>query len=318
MDSGFGDFFSQIPSIFIIMFCGSGVLLLVALGAIVRTRGRQRAAVVAAPAGAAIYPSYGDIGDLPDLDDLASSVPVTLPASPVQAASAAKARPNGAYSVALAGGEAVEAVEVLTVLRDVAEGGLIIQIGDKAYRNPPAYADPEFKRRLNTTLRDLKDATTASAAKVESVAAVVADEMDTPAVVAEMPPLPAAESAAAAQSVPPPTAPASERLSPHEPAPGDLPKFRMPDTPIKPKRGKRPEPEPIPEINIAGSIEAFLQHKLVRTPDYSRRSIHVVPAAHGAVKIEVDGTYYDSVSEVEDVAVRQFLSATIEEWQSRQ
>lgn len=305
MDSGFGEFFSQIPSIFILMFCGSGVLLFVVLGSIVRGRGRQRAAAVPQAAGAAIYLSYSDIGDLPDLDELASAAPAPLPA--------AKARANGAYSVALAGGESVEVVEVLTVLRDVAEGGLIIQIGDKAYRNPPAYADADFKRRLNTTLRDLREALqtgTLQAPIVSAANGAAADQMDTPTVQSAVPPTPAPSAA--------PVPPAGERLSPYEPVPGDLPKFRMPDTPIKPKRGKRPEPEPIPEINIAGSIEAFLQHKLARTPEYSRRSIHVVPASHGAVKIEVDGTFFDSVGEVDDEATRQFLAATIEEWQARQ
>lgn len=332
MDSGFGDFFSQIPAIFIIMFCGSGMLLLAVLGMIIRTRGKRASTAVPPPTGAAVYSVYADTGELPDLDELAS-VQTSAPAPAAPAA--AKLRPNGAYSVALAGGESVEVVEVLTVLRDVAEGGLIIQIGDKAYRNPPAYADADFKRRLHTTLRDLKEAATTQEAPqpVPAVETVVADEMDTPvaapAGVAEIPPTPAAESAAenttvstaesaAALPTPPPVAPAPERLSPHEPAPGDLPKFRMPDTPIKPKRGKRPEPEPIPEINIAGSIEAFLQHKLARTPEYSRHSIHVLPASHGGVTIEVNGSYYDSVGEVEDVAVRQFLSATIEEWQARQ
>ena len=103
------------------------------------------------------------------------------------------------------------------------------------------------------------------------------------------------------------------------PAPGDLPKFKMPDgPPVKPKRGQRPVHEPVPEINIAASIEAFLQHKLALTPQYAGRSIHVRPAMHGALTIEVDGKFYDSVGEVADAAVRQYLSTTIEEWQSRQ
>jgi hypothetical protein len=103
------------------------------------------------------------------------------------------------------------------------------------------------------------------------------------------------------------------------PLPGDLPKFKMPDTPPQPpKRGRKPVAEPIPEINIAGAIEAFLQHKLAFTPEYSTRSIHVRPASHGGVHIEVDNKLYDSVGDVEDAAVREFLTATIAEWQSRQ
>lgn len=305
MDSGFGDFFSQIPSIFILMFCGSGVLLLVVTGSIIRTRSKQRDAAV--PVAAA--PSYADLNDLPDLDELA-----TVSAAPPPV----KSRSNGAHALVLAGGESVEAVEVMTVLRDVAEGGLIIQIGDKAYRNPPPSADAEFKRRLVTTVRDLRSALQTGALEMPApsqppapIAAVVEDTMDSASAPAVDPPIPA--------PVPPPPAPAARRASVYEPAPGDLPKFRMPDgPPVKPKRGKRPVAEPIPEINIAGSIEAFLQHKLARTPEYDHRSIHVIPAAHGGVQIEVDGTFYDSVGEVADVDVRQFLTTTIEEWQARQ
>lgn len=303
MDSGFGDFFSQIPTIFILMFCGSGILLLIVTGSIVRTRSKQRDAAV--PVAAA--PSYADLTDLPDLDELAT-VPVAPPV---------KARPSGAHALVLAGGESVEAVEVMTVLRDVAEGGLIIQIGDKAYRNPPPAADGDFKRRVVATVRDLRAVLQTGALEMPAssapapVAAVVEDAIDNAPAPAVDPPIPA--------PVPPPPAPAARRASVYEPAPGDLPKFRMPDgPPVKPKRGKRPIAEPIPEINIAGSIEAFLQHKLARTPEYDHRSIHVVPAVHGGVKIEVDGTFYDSVGEVADLTVRQFLTATIEEWQARQ
>lgn len=108
-------------------------------------------------------------------------------------------------------------------------------------------------------------------------------------------------------------------VSGSEPVPGDLPKFKMPEgPPVKPKRGQRPVAEPIPEINIAGAIEAFLQHKLMSMPEYQTRNIHVRPAPNGGVKIEVGDKFYDSVSDVEDADVRQLLTATIEEWQARQ
>ena len=92
----------------------------------------------------------------------------------------------------------------------------------------------------------------------------------------------------------------------------------MPDTPVKPKRGQRPVAEPIPEINIAEAIESFLQHKLAQSPEYGERSIHVRPALHGGVTIEVDGAFYEAVGEVADEEVREYLTATIAEWQARQ
>jgi len=102
--------------------------------------------------------------------------------------------------------------------------------------------------------------------------------------------------------------------------PGDLPKFKMPDKPeIPPRRGRNAPPkEAIPEINIAAAIESYLQHKLMQTPAYAGRNIHVRPASHGGVQIDVDGHIFESVGEVEEVAVREFLATTIAEWQSRQ
>lgn len=293
MDSGFTEFFQQIPQGFVLMFCGSGVLLVLVLGYIIRDRSKRANAAVHAAAEFS-YPVYDESSaDLPDLDFLASDE------------MASKARSAGARTIALEGGESVEVVEVLTILRDVGEGGLIIQIGGKAYRNPPAYADADFRRRLHTTLRDLNGVQSSTPAKAEPA------PVDQVAVEVEAPVPPPAAAPSASQEIP--------RLSPYEPAPGDLPKFRMPDgPPVRPKRGQRLVKEPIPEINIAGSIETFLQHKLAITALYRGRSIHVVPAAHGSVKIEVDGLFYESVAEVEDVAVRQFLAATIEEWQARQ
>jgi len=282
MESGLGDFMQQLPTGFVLIFCGSGVLLIITLAYMfgVRYRRNQRA-LTPAMAGAPV--SMMMDSDLPDLDMLASS-----------ASSKPAPRPAGTYSLQLADGDTVEVVEVLSIVRDVSEGGLIIQIGGKAYRNPPALADAEFKRRFHSTLRDLNSVQrTSDLQPVE----------------------PAAQAPVEATSEMPYAPP----LSPSMPAPGDLPKFTLPDTPpVKPKRGERPVAAPIPEINIAASIEAFLQHKLSLTPQYANRSIHVRPALHGGVKIEVDGYFYESVGEVEDVAVRQYLAATIEEWQARQ
>lgn len=299
MDSGgLGDFLQQIPTGLVIMFCGSGLLLLITLGYIFNMRSRRaRAAVPPAVDAARVYDDGG--GDLPDLDALAST----------EAVPSAPPRPAGTFSVALAEGERVDVVEVLSVVRDVGDGSLIIRIGDKAYRNPPAVADAEFKRRFHSTLRDLN--TAQRPVEAQPAAEVVeADEAESELPYSE-PPAASAAPKTASSEIP--------RFSASEPAPGDLPKFKLPEgPPVKPKRGQRPVAEPIPEINIAGAIEAFLQHKLMQMPEYISRGIHVRSAPHGGVQIEVDGVFYESVGEVEDVAVRQLLTATIEEWQSRQ
>jgi hypothetical protein len=105
---------------------------------------------------------------------------------------------------------------------------------------------------------------------------------------------------------------------PTAPLPGDLPRFSLDDQgPIKPPRGQKREVKPVPEINLAAAIEAFLQHKLRQTPQFASRSIHIHPSPNGGVSIEVDDRFYDAVSEVADVEVRAFLQSAIEEWQDR-
>lgn len=326
MDSGgISNFLGQLPPILYIVFCGSSLALAFALAFIVYTRGKK-ASAAATPGGSlpvsfAAAPSGGDLpGDFPDLDDLLNPAALSPASVPVP-----RTTRGGMFSVRLADGDEVEVAEVLTVLRDVADGGLIIQIGDKAYRNPPALADAEFKRRFNSTLRDLsQSAISAPPPKPPAPpppAPVADDELPT-----ESSLLGSSNGTVAAPVRPPaplPPAPAAGAPPPvvaaNVPLPGDLPKFKLPDTPPQPpKRGRKPVAEPIPEINIANAIEAFLQHKLSLTPEYSGRTIHVRPASHGGVLIEVDDKFYDTVGDVEDEAVRDFLTATIAEWQSRQ
>jgi hypothetical protein len=285
VDSGLTAFLQQLPSIFIIIFCGSGALLLAVIAYLVAWR-RQRAqnAQTGAALPAAPAPSAFADADLPDLDDLLK--PDTA------------ARPTGGtFRVHLADGGETEAAEVFTVLRDLSDGGLIVQIGGKAYRHPVNSADAEFRRRFETALRDLA------------------------------PPLPASPPPAASTPEPPihpaPPPPAPDLIMPDLPdipLPGDLPKFRMPEKIEPPKRGRvKPDRTPVPEINIAAAIEDYLQHKLSMTGAFPGRSIHVRQSPlHGGVLIEVDGAFFETVADITDDSVREYIAAAIQEWQDRQ
>ncbi len=329
MESGISDFLQQVPVPLIGTLCLSGIVLIGVLIYIVseRSKKRQKAALANSGAGmASLFSSPPEassaheipLHDLPDLD-LLTSVPLT-PAAP--------ARPAGMHRIQLTEGESVEAVEVLTILRDVADGGLLVQIGAKVYRNPPAVADPEFKRRFNLTMKELASGNRVTletpAAKptppAAAPSAAVLSEAPTAAVSADEPPVPPA--------APPPTPPkvttsearpVTTTPPPTVPLPGDLPKFKMPDQIDTSRRGRKAPPrEVIPEINIAAAIESYLQHKLALTPAYTGRNIHVRPAAHGGVEIDVDGHIYEAVSDIADAEIRAFMANTIEEWQSRQ
>jgi hypothetical protein len=77
------------------------------------------------------------------------------------------------------------------------------------------------------------------------------------------------------------------------------------------------EEPPAGMISVADEIEELLQYRLALNPDLARRSIHVRPSFGGGVRIVVDDTSYESVEEVPEPDVREFIQATIREWNAR-
>lgn len=320
MGSDLSDFIAQIPIGPIIMFCGSGILIVIAMVGIIQGRARKERA-----ARQAQVPSFvGDAEpvDLPELDMLA---PVTAekPRSDVLPISPTRTTRKGMYTVNLNDGSSAEAVEVLTVLRDVVDGGLIVQMGDRAYRS--VAHDEALKNSFLKVMRELsfivKTTPMESPETEEAIQPEPEPEEPTPLRDLVTPPAEAKTLAAEPDKpkvspVPPPP------TTPEGAMPGDLPRFSLDERPAAPKRGGllrrgKLELEPVPELNIAGAIEAYLQHKLKYTSDYSGRSIHVHPAPGGGVSIEVDGRFFDAVNDVDDPTVRTFLQETIQEWQQR-
>ncbi len=327
MDSGFEQFFSQIPTGLIIMLCGSGIVLIVSAIAMISARNRRmQTALMAMQAQPYSIPAArrpmvtsmsnalpSDYDDMPDVDSLLNTDTLTTEVPAVRMAR------SGTFSVRTVDGETLETVEVLTVLRDVTDGGLLIQIGDQIVRNPPALADSEFKRRFNGTISEL-----AKSLSIPKPAAIPAPRPAPAVVVTNTDPL---------------SEPSLDDLTdlpvqlPNEPtrstnttravgvAPGDLPKFTLSETPMNAKplrRVPKPTGEPIPEINVGGSVEAYLQHRLSLTPEFAGRSIHIRTSPKGGIVIDVEGKQYEAVGDIEDIDAKLFLAETIEEWQSRQ
>lgn len=331
MESGLGDFIQQIPPGPILMMCGSAVLLVIVLIFIVRARVRKNQARLAEAAGSASAPPMAApsaapmgraaaYGDLPDLDLL-----VSVPAAPLSPPAQSRPARKGTFSLTLNDGSITDAVEVMTILRDVVDGGLVVQMGDKTYRN--LANDEATKANFMKIMRELANIVKPGSAPVS----VEAPASAPPTALAET--APEAEPAALRDLLTPGSdepdpvlLPAGKPYVPPPPAaggamPGDLPKFDL-DQKIEKKKGGflgrgKLELPPVPELNIAGAIEAYLQHKLRFTPGYEARSIHVHPAPDGGVSIEVDGRFFDAVGDVDDAEVRQFLASTIQEWQQR-
>jgi hypothetical protein len=280
----------------------------------------------------------------------------TAPAYPstmAYAAAPSRASRPGEYRVKLSDGHMTEAREVLAVARDLEDDRLLVYVDGVGYRS--MVESPEVKAKFTALMRELAE-TIAKADVPRPVAPVISpadladdmldeltdvdgyagyeDDLDLP----DVDLLTAPTMSEPSQMTPPPytappapAAPTSTRntVSSVPPAadgtmPGALPSYRTEnDNNISLKRQgifrtPKVDLQPVPELNLAGAIEAYLQHKLNFTPEYVDRELHVHAAPGGGVRIQVDNRYYDAVSDIEDETVRTFIAETIQEWQERQ
>jgi len=289
------------------MMCFLGIMLVAVVVLLAYTR-RRKAAQQQIQTDPVTFDASGH--DMPDLDLLVEASPTastSIPTAPPPQRSVRK----GTSMVAVSDGDATEAVEVMTILRDVVDGRLLVQMGDKTLLN--VNNDPEFKERFMRIMRELGQVAT----KPATTPVTSAPQETTPPTIEEESPVPLGSLVP-----PPPTPPKPKASTPPPPLasgkmPGDLPSFRLEDNPIpERKRGQKVEIKPVQEVNIAGAIEAYLQYKLQHS-DYAGRSIHIYPSPDGGVSIEVDGHFYDAVGDISDDAVREFISTAIQEWQER-
>lgn len=233
------------------------------------------------------------------------------------------------------------AAEILRVWRDVADGSLIIQIDGETYRAMPeiiaAGQDKRFMHALRELARMAKEtsATPPPAPKPEPAPTAVEPEP-----VAD--PAPAAgkahEQKAERQPAPQRQAPAKNPAGPPvvDQAATPLPPVSRPSTfedeleaepigsffdnvkKVVSKRGKQDD-VPVPEVilSIPEQIEEHLQRKLASKPDWRSRSIHIRAAHDGGVRIEVDGKFYEGVTDIEEADVREFVMAAIQDWEAQ-
>jgi hypothetical protein len=191
--------------------------------------------------------------------------------------------------------EVGDAVEVMRVYRDLSDGKLIIQLGDGRYRALSDIKNADLARRFSALVRELwtminggGGAPAASTGTYTTVNEAVS--ATDPGIAKRMGLLNAAQ---------PEQKPLNQTFlkglgRPAQPAPKD---------------------ESVP--GIAGAVEDFLQFKLSGSPQFAARSIHIRPTHDSGVRIEVDGRSYESISDVIDADVREFLSSMMREWEAR-
>jgi hypothetical protein len=179
-----------------------------------------------------------------------------------------------------------DTVEVFRVLRDLADGSLIVEIEGKRYTRVTEITDGQVGRRFVANARALAHF----------------------AMLLKGPPPPAPPPQA---TTPPPPAPEKPVPAP-PPAPPQVGR-----TQTQMANEAQPDGQAATQINLADQIEELLQYRLTMHPTLSLRSIHVRPSFGGGVRIVVDNTSYDSVDKVPEEEVREFIQTTISEWNAR-
>ncbi|HOA25801.1 MAG: hypothetical protein WBH90_14810 [Aggregatilineales bacterium] len=188
-----------------------------------------------------------------------------------------------------------EAIEVMRILRDLADGSLIVEIDGRRYRSLNEIVDPQVGRRFMGNAQALADFAKLGKIRVpEEWAQVPTPER--PAASAPQPP--------AHPAAPPPPPPPPEPAAPRR---GGL--FR---------RAQAEDEQPVEQPPIAEQIEELLQYRLSQTPELAHRSIHIRPAIDGGIRIEVDGRTYEGIGDVDDDEIRAFLQETVRQWEARQ
>ena len=195
-----------------------------------------------------------------------------------------------------------DAIEVMRILRDLADGSVIVEINGRRYRRLADIKDAQIGRRFIGNAQAL-----ARFALLGDLN--IPDDWSAP------PPN-------LSDQLPPPPLPAqSEQWQTAPPA-------RPAVQPASTDAGRRSGPfgggrsaekeEPAPVLSMAEQIEELLQLRLTATPELAQRSIHIRPALDGGVRIEVDGKFYEGVGDVADQHIREFIQSTIREWEARQ
>jgi hypothetical protein len=175
-------------------------------------------------------------------------------------------------------------VEVMRVHRDLADGGLIIEMDGWQYRDVRQMADEQVRRRFNAIAQSLMYFGGTSASQAPGVAPSY------------------------------PSAPAPSVEPSYSPSP-----VSQPSQPLFKFGGdKASKEEQQAELTMADQIEEILQRRLMTQPQFASRSIHILSNPDGSVRVEVDNQTYNGIGDVVEPEIKDFLQDVIREWEKRQ
>jgi hypothetical protein len=229
--------------------------------------------------------------------------------------------------------DALDAHEVLRVLRDRLTGRLIVEIAGRRYTQVGDIQDPNIQRGFLTTLQDLGSFAATAPAPAAPVAPPDAPAHSTPLAsthpgAAEGQPQSASPAPAATPATEPaprprpPTpqpisnAPISNAPQPRADAPLQLPSMNV-FKQMQVLRERAKQPPPPPPKSITEQIDEILQEKIAGTP-HRTRGLHVGAGPQGHAVFELDGKNYEAVDDLPDAEARLIVRAAIAEWEKRQ
>ncbi len=334
------DFIQQVPAGMFITVCGSGLLLLVVWGFILYRRAHRKTRRQILPSTPEVESAIAQ--PISDISAASETAPASnTPARPggimqsikhfffyteEEKAARQAAPPAGAATSPAQSGVATppapsDAVEVLHLYRDVVDGTLIVQIGDQSYRTMGDIRAGGQERRFMAVLRELARMAKETAADVSGPEEVITEtpaQPQPPATPPAAPAPPAAPIPPAAST--PPAAPAAPLSAYADTSPEVEPIGSFFDNVRRAVRtGGKPTPQPMvtETTTIADQIDEILQARLYHSEEFRNRRMHLRPALSGGVRIEIDGSFYEAVSDIPDDEVRAFVQGAITEWEAR-
>lgn len=185
-------------------------------------------------------------------------------------------------------------IEVMSVLRLLPLGKLVVQAGNRRYEKLDELPQGALRQRVLAAIGELVAFAGGYETLVEAglAPALIAAE-NKQALQHRQEAFLNALAQRPDQKAPPPTT-LARRLSPasHIPPPDAAP----------------------PPTDIAAQINAILHRHLEAEPELAGRRVRLVGGASATLKIEVDGHFYDSPSEIPDVAVQALIKKALRDW----
>ena len=256
-----------------------GAIALAVLGLALRAMRQER---ITQAAGAAAETARPNAEPAPAASTLVEAMPEAPPAEALPPAASLDPAPAPQAEAPPA-----EAVEVLRVLRDASAGALLVEIDGQRYADVNDIKDQRHGLGLVDVVMDLQ-----RFLGLDIVAGLAAAEQNAPA-------------AAPGSALPPIEKPS---LNPIKQM------MILRDRELRKAREKRDAPQP---GSIVEEIEAILVKRLIDSP-FEGRSIHMRPGLHSGAHIDVDGRGYESIEDVEDLEVKEFLKTVIADWEAGQ